>query len=128
MKAQKFVLAAYLLLGLTALASGDDKKPGDKAANKEKLVGVWEPQGKDTPPGATLEFTKDGKIKVHFEDKGQVRNIDGTYKVDGETLTVTFRMGDQERKEKLKIKALTDQELVTVGSKGKAETFKRKKK
>jgi uncharacterized protein (TIGR03066 family) len=128
MNAPKLVLAACLVLGLTALASGDDTKPGDKAANKEKLVGVWEPQGKNIPPGSSLEFTKDGKLKARFEAQGKPRTLDGSYKVEGNTLTVTFRMGDQERTDNLKIKTLTDQELVTVDSMGKEDTFKRKKK
>jgi uncharacterized protein (TIGR03066 family) len=128
MKTQKLALATCLLFGLAVLASGDDKKPVDKPANKAKLVGVWEPQGKDVPPGTTLEFTKDGKLISRFEAQGKKRTVDGTYKVNGDALTVAFRMGDQERTEKLKIKTLTDQELVTVDSSGKADTFKRKKR
>src|SRR5438445_809399 len=65
-------LASLLVFGLT-LAYGDEKKDD----NKTKVVGVWEVVKGEAPKGATVEFTKDGKVKIAFEAEGKKITIDG---------------------------------------------------
>jgi uncharacterized protein (TIGR03066 family) len=65
MKAITLGLAAFLFAGLTA-AYGADKKDD----NKTKIVGVWEVAKGELPKGSTMEFTKDGKLKVTINVEG----------------------------------------------------------
>ena len=69
---------------------------GDKP--KDLIVGKWEPAEKKEM-GATLEFLKDGKLKVSV---GTI-NVDGTYKfVDDTNVEVEMTFMGQTQKEKLK--------------------------
>ena len=98
-----------------------------KKTNAEKIVGTWEvAKGAELPPGATFEFTKDGKMKMTAKVDGKDFTSEGTYKVDGDTLTTTQKQGPKEVTEKSKIKTLTDTTLVTEDEKGQAVEFKRK--
>jgi uncharacterized protein (TIGR03066 family) len=115
------VLAGVMVLSLAAFGTSQDK-----ADNKTKIVGVWEVTKGDAPPGATLEFTKDGKLKMMAKLKDQTLSMEGTYKIDGDKMSVTLKLGDKEKTEALTIKTLTDKVLVTVDSKGQADEFKRK--
>jgi len=122
MKAITMSLAAFLFLGLT-LAQGGDKKDD----NKTKIVAVWEVVKGDTPKGSTVEFTKDGKIKVNIEADGKKISVDGSYELDGDSIKTTLKGPDgKEHKETLKIKKLTDKELTTEDEKGKTDEFKKK--
>ncbi|HEY1861446.1 MAG TPA: TIGR03066 family protein, partial [Gemmataceae bacterium] len=113
-----------MFVGLTAICA-DDKKD-DK---KDKLVGVWEATKGDAPKGATLEFSKDGKLKIAFEADGKKIAIEGTFKVDGDSLETNLKGPDgKEHKETMKIKTLTEKELVTEDEKGKIDEFKKQEK
>jgi uncharacterized protein (TIGR03066 family) len=101
---------------------------GGENDNAKKLVGVWEvTKSEGAPPGATLEFTKDGKMKIRAEVKGKQFEMGGTYKVEGNKVHVTFKVGDQEKKDTGTIKTLTDTRLVVEDTKGKVDEYKRKK-
>jgi uncharacterized protein (TIGR03066 family) len=122
MKTLTLALASLLVFGLT-LAFGEDKKDD----NKTKIVGVWEGVKGDAK-GATVEFTKDGKIKINLEADGKKITIDGAYEMemDGASIKTTLKGPDgKEHKETMKIKKLTDKELVTEDEKGKEDEFKR---
>src|SRR6266849_3201131 len=124
MKAITLGLAAFLLVGLTA-AYGADKKDD----NKMKIVGVWEVVKGDAPKGTTMEFTKDGKLKFTVEVEGKKITVEGTYEVDGESIKTAGKGPDgKEQKETIKIKKLTEKELVTEDEKGKTDEFKRAEK
>ena len=124
MKALGLALAGCLVLGLTAIGQADDKK---EPTNKEKIVGIWEPTKGELPKGSTVEFTKDGKLKVVVKIEDKSITLEGTYTVDGDKVKTVLKDEGQERKEDLKIKTLNDKELVLVDDKGMAEEFKRKK-
>jgi uncharacterized protein (TIGR03066 family) len=98
-------------------------------SNAEKIVGVWVVTKATTPalPGATLEFTKDGKFRFRAEVKGKPFEAGGTYKVQGSKLQVTFKAGNQEKQETATIKTLTDTRLVIEDPKGMVDEYKRKK-
>ena len=92
--------------------------------NADKIVGTWEvtKPGKGTPPGATVEFTKDGKMIMTATGV----KMEGQYKVEGDKITATMKLGEVEKKESLKIKSLTDTALVTEDEKGDVDEFKGK--
>jgi uncharacterized protein (TIGR03066 family) len=117
-------LAAFLLVAVTAACAADKKDD-----NKTKIVGVWEVVKGDNPKGSTIEFTKDGKLKINIEDNGKKIALDGSYEIDGESLkTVLKGPGGKEHKETLKIKKLTEKELITEDEKAKEDEFKRVEK
>lgn len=121
---------------IVVLAAGS--AAGEEKSNKEKLIGVWEiAKGETVPPGATIEFKKDGKLKLSAEVNGKKIAVDAKYVLDGDKFTVTYLGPDgkpvkgpdgKERKETVTITKLTDTVLVTKDEKGKTDEFKKKKK
>jgi uncharacterized protein (TIGR03066 family) len=146
MRQLRFVGTTFLILCLAACSGKkDDKKDGKdgekdsgKKSNADKLVGTWEvtKAGPDTPKGAQFEFTKDGKLtiqgKVKIPAKEKVKEteqefkMEATYKVDGDMMKVTMKLGDMEKTENVKIVELTDSKLVTEDEKKVVEEFKKK--
>jgi len=128
MKGLRIAVVSCLFLALAAVSQAGAQKDGEKkASNKEKIVGVWEVvKSKDAPKGATVEFTKDGKLifKAKLDEK-EVK-FEGTYSVDGEKIETTIKLGDEVKKDTLKIKELTDKKLVTQDDKGDVDEFKKK--
>jgi uncharacterized protein (TIGR03066 family) len=115
--------AIVCLLGSVALA--DEKKKG----NAKLVLGKWEVAASHEggpPKGGTVEFTKDGKLKVAGEQNGQKMEFDGTYKVDGDKLTLTFKFGENETPVNLTIEKLDETTFITKSEHGKVE-LKRKK-
>jgi uncharacterized protein (TIGR03066 family) len=132
MKTLWMALASGLVLGLAGISAADEKKDDKKTEEtKKKLVGVWIAQeGGDMPAGSTLEFVKDGKLKVAVKIEDKTIEVEGTYEfTDADTLKVTSKDPEgKERSEKIKISKLSDSELVTVDEKDKKDTFKKKAK
>jgi len=121
MKWSTLALVGMLFFGLAlvGLAGTDTVK---------KLVGVWEvTKSKDAPPGATVEFTKDGKMALKAKVKDKTLSIEGTYKVKADSLTSTLSFGGKEKTETHKIKKLTEKELILEDEKGQIEEYKRVK-
>src|SRR5262249_26597235 len=110
-------LVACVALGLSAWT--EDKKP---ASNAEKIVGTWEGLT-GASRGSLVEFTKEGKVKVTVEGEGRPRTMEGTYKVEKDTLTVALEEGGQT----VTIKSLTETKLVLQNKGGDTAEFKRKK-
>jgi uncharacterized protein (TIGR03066 family) len=109
--------------------SAQEKK---EPTNKEKIIGVWEltkpGEGGKLPVGATMEYTRDGKIKMTGNADGKEFMFDGTYVVEGNKLTAILKTSDREEKGTLTIKELTDKVLVTEDDVGRrVMEFKRKK-
>jgi uncharacterized protein (TIGR03066 family) len=99
-----------------------------EASNADKLVGVWEVvKSEEAPPGATIEFTKDGKLKMAVNVKGKEMTQEGTYKVEGDKITSVQTFGGKEHRETAIIQTLNDTTLVTRDEKGKVDEFKRKR-
>lgn len=129
-----FRLAAILAVSFAFVALAATASADEKAVDKEKIVGTWlvTKSAGGLPPSATLEFTKDGKLKISFkaQAKGQKTaqtfNAEGTYKVEGDKLSIVLGQKGKERKETMTIKTLTDQKLVTVDPKGEEVEFKKK--
>jgi uncharacterized protein (TIGR03066 family) len=88
---------------------------------EDKLIGTWEVtrSGSYAPVGALYEFGKNGQLRVTFtktnaitEMKDAPTTTERPYTVVGDTITVVGSRGETET---LKIKKLTDSELVTEG-------------
>jgi uncharacterized protein (TIGR03066 family) len=132
MKPLRLLLATGLLLGITAACRAGDKKEVKDETNKAKIVGTWmleKPQKpKNFPPGATIEFTKDGKLLFRAILMGRDISHEGTYSVHGDKVTTTSK--DPEGKDQSDtdtIIKLTDNQLVVKISKTEEElTFKKK--
>jgi len=90
-------------------------------AAKDLLIGKWE-QGEGDKKG-TLEFTRDGKLKVSI----QSISIDGTYKLlDEKTLEVTIDFMGKKESHKSPFKVTRDTlELTDPNDPTKIERFKR---
>jgi uncharacterized protein (TIGR03066 family) len=95
-----------------------------------KLVGKWEGKGE---PKAIIEMTKDNKLIVSVDLGGQKMSMEGTYKVEGNKLSVALKLpgAPEEQKSTMTITKLTDEELVTEeegkDGKKKVETLKKVK-
>jgi len=115
-------LAAAMLLATGAYAQKEkDKKPSE--IDSAKLVGKWGPMGADKKVMARApvqEFTADGKYFLGAGDgKKADLKMEGTYKVDGDKLTITMKGAPGVPGEVIKrtIKKVSDTELVTVEGK-----------
>jgi len=121
MNLHRIVVALAVFLGLTfVLTAGSD--------TAKKLVGVWEiTNNKDAPPGATVEFTRDGKMKLRANVGEKELKIDGTYELKDDAVVTKLSVGGKTKTESNKIRKLTEKELVIVDEKGKVEEYKRVK-
>jgi uncharacterized protein (TIGR03066 family) len=103
----------------------------DKDDNAKLIVGKWEVTKADegtVPTGMLIEFTKDGKVKLSGKKEGQDVNVEGTYKIDGKTFTVTMKRPDgEEHSQTITIHKLTDTEMETENKEGKKVTLTKKK-
>jgi uncharacterized protein (TIGR03066 family) len=125
MKTTRPLAIGLIVCFLAAFAGADEKK----ADNAKLIVGKWEVTAAHEggpPKGGTVEFTKDGKMKVSGEQNGMKMDFDGTYKVDGNKLALTFKFGDNEMTVNITIDKLDDTTCVTSSEHGKVE-LKRKK-
>jgi uncharacterized protein (TIGR03066 family) len=121
------LLAAGAMLCVLALGVRAEDK---KADNAKLLVGTWEVVKADkgtVPVGSTVEFTKDGKMKVTHKMDDKEQTIEGTYKVDGEKFSFELKMGDEVRKKTITIKKISETEMTTADEDGKTVELKKKK-
>jgi len=115
---------ATLLFACVPVACG----PKARDDSENKLLGVWEVVGDHDITGSTVEFTREGKLKVVDVYKGRKDFLDGTYTVDGDILKVVLIHpvgGKKEVKEPCRITELTHNDLVTEDEKGRVERLKR---
>jgi uncharacterized protein (TIGR03066 family) len=119
MNLHRMVVALAALLGLTlVLTAGSD--------TAKKLVGGCEiTNNKEAPPGATVEFTRDGKMQMRAKVGEKELNIDGTYELKDDAIVSRLSIGGKTKTESNKIRKLTEKELVIVDEKGKVEEYKR---
>ena len=108
-------LAVACLLGAGARA---DEKDYPKL-----IVGKWTVSKADAgsvPPGAVIEFTKDGKLAMSAKKDDVEIKREGTYKVDGKKVTIaTKREDDKDQTQTITIQKLSDTEMSVEGEDGK---------
>lgn len=107
-----------MMLLAFAASAADDKK--DEKIDGKKLIGKWEPKDRKL----ILEFTKDGKLNVTSDEF----KIDGSFRLEGNKLTILLKSGENEIKDTVTISKLTDDEMIGESETKKTkETFKRVK-
>jgi len=124
MKTMK-LLAVVAGLCLLCSAAAEEKTDNAKLA-----VGTWEvtkTHEGGPPQGGIVEFTKDGKIKVSGKQNGMDVTFDGTYKIDGKKMVLTFKIGDKEQDVELTIDKLDEKAFATTSKEGKVELTRKKK-
>jgi uncharacterized protein (TIGR03066 family) len=94
--------------------------------NAKKIVGTWEVTSGPMPPGATLEFTIDGKMHATARVGGVTMVKEGTYEVKGNKLTTSGKSSSgQDMNGTDTIKTLNDKKLVIENKDGRVLEFKR---
>jgi uncharacterized protein (TIGR03066 family) len=120
----KWMMFGLLVCFMAALAgcssSSTSGGSGGGVSNADKIVGTWKitkigdtELGKNVDAG-TMEFTKDEKAKISGKGKDPE---EGTYKVEGDKLTLT-KNGKKEEGKTSTIKSLTADTLILVRSEG----------
>jgi uncharacterized protein (TIGR03066 family) len=116
-----------LAVGAVVCLAGGGARAAD---NAKMIVGTWEMTKVEEgglPKGTVVEFTKDGKVKLTVKKDDKDATLEGTYKVEGDTFTVTMKMGEEERMQTITILKLTDTELHVKNKDGKQSELTRKK-
>src|SRR5271169_2281497 len=110
------LFATVICLAITGTAAAQVTKDTKAANNKDKIVGVWiVVKGEGVPAGTPMEFTKDGKLILKFDVNGKEFKMEGSYKIDGDKVTVSMKTPDgKEDSETDTIKTLTDSMLVVI--------------
>ena len=127
MRTMRLLAAGALLCVLAHGVRAEDKK----ADNAKLLVGTWEVVKADkgtVPVGSTVEFTKEGKMKVTHKEGDKEESLEGTYKVDGDKFSFELKVGDKVNKKTITIKKISETEMTTTDEDGKSVELKRKKK
>ncbi len=125
----KILATAAALCVALALAGPSPAADKDAKSNKDKIVGVWEltrSEDGSAPIGALVEFTKDGKMIVTVKSGDKTDKIEGTYSIDKDMITSSIKVKDEDKKNTVTIKKLTDKDFVVVNKDGKADEFKKK--
>ena len=121
---------SWLAVGIVALGLGAAARAEDKPDYAKLIVGKGEASKADEgtlPPGAIVEFTKDGKIKLTGKKGDTDMAFEGTYTVEGNKFTIVMKTGDQEHKQTITITKISDTEMATKGEDGKVVELKKKK-
>jgi uncharacterized protein (TIGR03066 family) len=120
----------WLGVGLVACLLGAGARADDKADYAKLIVGKWEitkTESGGAPPGAIIEFTKDGKVKAQFKKDDADVTIEGTYKVEGNKFIMAIKRGDEERTQTITISKISDKEMTAQGEDGKTVELTKKK-
>ncbi|HQR06453.1 MAG TPA: hypothetical protein PLN21_06500 [Gemmatales bacterium] len=104
---RQLLVLSFLMFGACTLSAFDDK------IDSAKVIGKWSPE-KEPAPGfkIVMEFAKENKITIAVDFQGKSEKVEGTYKLDGDQLSMTLSKDGQERTQKLKVVRLNDKELV----------------
>jgi uncharacterized protein (TIGR03066 family) len=122
-----------VLLAACAMATADDKKDDKKEAKIDaaKLLGKWEPKDPKKGDAFVLEFAKDGTLSATGTVDGKLQTFKGTYKLDGNKLSIGLKTPGEMVTRTLKILSLDDDELKVEPSepadKGLVQVLKRVK-
>ena len=115
------VLAGMVVAVLT-VAVGGVAGARDEKIDAKLLVGKWVPKYKEKKD-FVVEFTKDGKVNLNG---GPAFKAEGTYKLDGNKLSLKMKIGDEEKSQTRTITKLTTTELVSRDEeKGREDTLVR---
>jgi uncharacterized protein (TIGR03066 family) len=122
-------VARLLVLGVAVCLLAGAGRGQDKTDYAKMLVGKWEVTKADpgtVPVGTLIEFTKDGKMKVTGKKDDTDLSLEGTYKVEKNTFTMTMKINDMERTQTITITKISDKEMSTKDKDDQAVELKRK--
>jgi uncharacterized protein (TIGR03066 family) len=125
MNALRMLVAGVAVCALASGVTAEEKK----ADNAKLLMGSWEAIKADPgtlPVGAVVTF-KEGKMTVTEKKDGKDETHEATYKVEGDKLMITMKMGDNTATFTITLKKLSATEMVGANDEGKVVEFKRKK-
>ncbi len=115
------LLGVALVLGLACGVTAADEK-----IDAAKLIGKWKPKD-PKKEDFTVDFKKDGKV-TFAASGGKDFKIEGTYKLDGNKLTMKMSFGGKDEMMTRTISKLTDTELTSKDDKkGEEDTLVRVK-
>jgi uncharacterized protein (TIGR03066 family) len=114
------VASAVLVAALGGVADGRQPEKIDA----KLLVGKWTPKEAGKSGDFVIEFLKDGKVKLGAGD-GKAFKAEGTYKLDGDKLTLNLKMGEKEKSQTRTVHSLTKTELVSSDDGGRKDTLVR---
>jgi uncharacterized protein (TIGR03066 family) len=122
---------AFLLCSLVQAIAAPAIK-GPVRGEPTGIVGKWEltkSTDEGAPVGAIVEFTKDGKVVIRIDINGMKIELAGTYKLDGDQLTVSITppAGCKDETDTDTIKSLSEEKLVLIDKQKKENEFTRKK-
>jgi uncharacterized protein (TIGR03066 family) len=112
-----FSALAFLVLPAVSVAQDKIALAGTKAWQVVK--------SEEAPPGTKIHFAADGKLTVTFLIDGKAREVNGTYTLAGNQLTLKLSHDGRERVETRTVKKLTDTVLVTEDKNHKIEELQR---
>src|SRR5437773_161689 len=105
------LVVVVLLIALAPIAAAD--KPQDL------IIGKWQMDANKAT--ITVDFEKDGKVKVSIKEGANETKGSGTYKfINDETMEVMLDIDGEKKNEKLKVKVTKD-ELITTDESKKEE-------
>src|SRR5580698_1305179 len=90
-------LLKYMSVAVVVCLIGATARPEDKPDYAKLIVGKWKVTKADpgtVPEGATIEFSKDGKLKASVKKGDNTDTIEGTYTLDGDKFKT--KVGDKE--------------------------------
>ena len=117
-------LGVVVVFGLTNTTVRSE----DKEDTAKSLIGKWEVTKAEegtVPLGSLIEFTKDGKIMASFKKDGEEMKLEGTYKLVGDTLTVTMKVGEEEKSNKVTVTKISAKEMTLKDDKDKLVELKK---
>ncbi len=122
---------AMKLLAAVAVVclAGASARAEDKPDYAKMVVGKWTVTKADegtVGAGATVEFTSDGKVKAVHKKADEDVTVEGTYKLDGDKLLMTLKIGDMERKMEITITKISKTEMHTKNEEGKVVELTKK--
>lgn len=117
----QLLVSVLLLAPSTSLV--EDKIDG------KLLIGKWKPEKlPENLDSLVVEYKKDDKLTVEIEAQGQKQSFEGTYKLEGDKLSIKIDFNGNEQNQKRKITKLTADEMVTTDDeKNEERKYKRVK-
>jgi len=119
-----------LAVGLLLVCGLSGRAAAEKADNAAKLLGTWEAAKADPgtlPVGSLVTFAKEGKMTVVAKEGATEMKADGTYKLDGDKLSITLTHEGNTHSMTLMVKKAEADALTISDERGKTIEFKRKK-
>src|SRR5262245_57429580 len=119
-----------LMLALVCGSAAQEKKDKEKEKDKfdaKKLLGKWESNPPKKGESIVIEFAANGKMSMSGDVKGKELKVEGTYKLEGDKLSLELRHMGETISATITLTKLTDDELEGENAKGKSEAFKKVK-